>query len=271
MKKIIFLLILFVNGIIHCQTFKGVVRYDTGKHIPVEYASINNLNNQNYTFTDSLGKFEIIATINDTIEVKHQNSTSKKFLVKKLKDTIKIFQNVIFLKEVIVSSSIEKARNSSETSLYGFSTLITYAIKINKNSNNIKYFNQIKIPIKFKKKYSNEGKIKIQIVKNLDEEPIFNPLIISLSEIKNKTEIIINLYNEKVLIPESDYYILIERIIENRIFKKNESLSANPFLYYIEDKQQNNLYLKNKFYNKWISMDTDSFGINPKIIIEVIP
>ena len=57
---------------------------------------------------------------------------------------------------------------------------------------------------------------------------------------------------------------LLNRIIENRTFKKNESLSVNPFFMYKETQDESNLFTKNKYMQKWINIDNKSFGINPK-------
>lgn len=264
--KIFFLTILFFQNIIcNSQTFNGLIKYDDNLHLPVEYASLLNKNNFNYSYTDSLGNFSINAKINDTIEISHVNSFKYKYIVKKYCDTILIPNKNFILKEAIVTAKTNRNIDFEDSQFYGLSTLNSYAVKINFNYNlKERTIKKISIPIKFKKKFNNLGKLKIQIVNNLHDNPFFEPIIISINEIKNNNEIIIDLSDEQSNVLKNDFFILFDRIIENRTFKKNESLSVNPFFMYKETLDESNLFIKNKYIQKWIKINNKSFGINPK-------
>jgi hypothetical protein len=154
---------------------------------------------------------------------------------------------------------------------YGLSTVNNYAIKVknydNEENNLLK---KIIIPIKFKANFKNSGKLKIQFVKNLNDNSFSKPIFITVPDIKKNSEIIIDISENVASKFNSYFFIIIERIIENRSFKKNESLSVNPFFFYNENSNDANFYIQNKFIKKWIKLDNDTFGINPKITYKLV-
>jgi hypothetical protein len=271
MRNFLVLLFFFQNGIICSQIFKGVIKYNTVKFIPVEYATILNKTNYNYTFSDSLGNFTISAKINDTLEINNLNTERTNYIINKSSDTIIITQQVNLLNEVIIDSETNKYYNLEGENFYGLSTVNNYAIKVknydNEENNLLK---KIIIPIKFKANFKNSGKLKIQFVKNLNDNSFSKPIFITVPDIKKNSEIIIDITEDVASKFNSYFFIIIERIIENRSFKKNESLSVNPFFFYNENSNDANFYIQNKFNKKWIKLDNDTFGINPKITYKLV-
>ncbi len=253
MKHFFFLVCCIQYFVCNSQTFSGILKYDSSPFAPVEFASIVNKNNQNHALSDSKGKFSINALVKDTLEISHLNAIKIKYVVgSKKRDTISVSQNINSLKEVVVSSQTRKNKKKDKTSYYALSSKFNNAIKLNIDDiKTTKLIKKIIFPIKFKNKYSNLGTIKLQFVKTLDAIPFLQPIIISVNDIRKDDEIVIDLANQTANELKSDFFIIIERIIENRILKKNEDLSVNPFLYGKDTVIECNYFVRYK--QKWMS------------------
>ena len=270
MRNFLLLLFFFQNGIICSQIFKGVIKYNNVKFTPIEYATILNKTNYNYTFSDSLGNFTISAKINDTLEINNLNTERTNYIINKLSDTIIVTEHVNLLMEVIIDTN-NNYSNIVGKNFYGLSTINNYAIKVkNYDNEDDKLLKKIVIPIKFKANFKNSGKLKIKFVKNITDNSFSKPIFITVQDIKKNSEIIIDITENVTSEFDSDFFIIIERIIENRSFKKNESLSVNPFFLYDENSNDTNFYIQNKFNKKWIKLDNNTFGINPKITYKLV-
>ena len=249
MKHFFFLVCCIQYFVCNSQTFNGIIKYNSTPFAPVEFASIVNKNNQNHALSDSKGKFSINALVKDTLEISHLNAVSIKYVVgSKKRDTISVPQNINSLKEVVVPSQKNKKSRVKRKLHYGSLPETSFGIKINVDDiKTRKPIKKIIFAMKFIKDNSNQGTLKIQFVKSLDAIPFLQPIIISVNEIRKDDEIVIDLANQTANELKSDFFIIIDRIIENRIFKKNDrNLSANPHFRCIEttDIKECNFFIK---------------------------
>ena len=256
MKHFFFLVCCIQYFVCNSQTFNGIIKYNSTPFAPVEFASIVNKNNQNNALSDSKGKFSINALVKDTLEISHLNAVSIKYVVgSKKRDTISVPQNINSLKEVLVPSQKNKKSRVKRKAYYASLPETSFGIKINVDDiKTTKPIKKIIFPIKYDSDNTNQGHLKIQFVKTLDAIPFLQPIIISVNDIRKDDEIVIDLANQTANELKSDFFIIIDRIIENRIFKKNDrNLHANPFFRCVEttDIKECNFFIKG-LEKKWM-------------------
>lgn len=269
---IFYFLILSINTF--SQTKKGQIVSSANKNQAIAFASILNKSTGNYAFSDENGEFTISGSVGDSLEIKHISYNPSQSVLKAT-NLWELNPNFMELPEIILSSNkkpiIQNNINARNSSVYGFGVDLIHAFKI-KNTVKSKAIS-IKIPIKFKRNYSSEGKIIVQFLKNISDsisEPLSKQYAIKLSEVEGSKFINLDFDNDNIIFPNQDFFITIQRIALNKEFNKNNSLSVNPFFYYEESNEEHIFYVKSIFQSKWLEMNKSNSPINPALQLELI-
>lgn len=269
---IFYFLILFTNSF--SQTHKGQIVSGVNKNQAIEFANVLNKNTGNYTFSDEKGMFILSGEIGDSLEIKHISYKPSQSVLRAT-NLLELEPNFMELPEIILSSNkkliIQNNINTKKSSVHGFGLDRIYAFKI-KNIIKSKAIS-IRIPIKFKRNYSSEGKIIIQFLKNISDsisEPLSKQFAIELSEIEGSKFINLDFNKDNIIIPNQDFFITIQRIALNKEFNKNNSLSVNPFFHIEEINEINAHYVKSIFQSKWIEINKSNNLITPALQLELV-
>tara|TARA_R100000935_G_C2818236_1_gene158378 strand:+ start:521 stop:1288 length:768 start_codon:yes stop_codon:yes gene_type:complete len=244
------------------------------KNQAIEFASILNKNRGTYTFSDENGEFNISGVLGDSLEIKHISYKPYQGLLT-TNISFELDPNFNELPEIIISRNnkpvIKNNINTKNSSVYGLGLDRIYAFKI-KNEIKSKAIS-IKIPIKFKRNFSSEGKIIIQFLKNISDsisEPLSKQYAIELSEIEGLKFINLNFDKDNIIFPNQYFFITIQRIVLNKVFNKNKSLSVNPFFYYEESNKEHVFYVKSIFKSKWFELNRTNHLFTPELQMKLI-
>ncbi|WP_298762924.1 carboxypeptidase-like regulatory domain-containing protein [uncultured Polaribacter sp.] len=225
----------------------------------ISFANIMNVNNKLYTYSDVDGRFSLKAINNDTIVISHINYYEKKIIKKNNNsDTTFILKPKFHeLEEIIISSSenkVEKIGYKKGRHTFPLSLNVNYAIRIN-NKKTLK-LKKIELPIKSDNKleYGDEGLITLQIFQNI------NPNKIELKPLSRKFTAKVNVNKKKLIyeikdnliVPDIDFYVVIERVITNKTFSTKKYYGINPSIHFDSKGVKNDVYIKYNHSNNWM-------------------
>lgn len=225
----------------------------------ISFANIMNVNNKLYTYSDVDGRFSLKAINNDTIVISHINYYEKKIIKKNNNsDTTFILKPKFHeLEEIIISSSenkVEKIGYKKGRHTFPLSLNVNYAIRIN-NKKTLK-LKKIELPIKSDNKleYGDEGLITLQIFQNI------NPNKIELKPLSRKFTAKVNVNKKKLIyeikdnliVPDIDFYVVIERVITNKTFSTKKYYGINPSIHFVSKGVKNDVYIKYNHSNNWM-------------------
>lgn len=258
------------------QILKGVIKNE--KNETISNATILNKSNKLFCFSDNNGLFQIPTNSNnDTIEIKHLGFETYSFISKKENPIINLKEKKINLSEITITyknKNIAKiSNNGNANSLYGIGINKSYLFALNTKSLNSKRIEKIEIPIKFKKGFDKAGTINFQLFKNFDN----NSLVEAISQIYSievnllgyEKNIILDFSKQKILIPNENVFLYVERSIPNKVFENNFSLSSNPFFNIDKNGQEGDLFIKVIYDNEWIKIDKTNYPFIPKLNYEL--
>lgn len=234
---------LFTLNQLTAQKISGYL-LDSLDESPISYACILNYNGEQFTYSNSKGYFELPAVTNDTIEVSHLGYRTCKFILGDAPDTILLNSKPEFLNEVVITNSKRKhgfiGLDERKNQQFGLSMNSEYSFLIQTRKDVNAAITKIEIPIKNRKDYSSEGKILVQLFKakkngELSDE-ILSPLFESDVSTLSKSKLLTFDLEQPISLPESDFYVLIKRIVPNKLFMiRAGSYSVNPFIYISKD------------------------------------
>jgi hypothetical protein len=278
-KTYLFIFSLLVSNIINSQ-INNVKLIDKEDNSPVQYATILNKSNSNFTFSDENGNFEISVKYADTLLVTHTSYSAIDFNVNDIKSNhIYLSKKINSLNEVFVSKKSQKILDSeknNDKTYYGLSLDREYALFVENihNTSEKFYFQKLIIPVEYKKKYSSDGLLSVSIIEadennNISNNIIVEPAYTDTNKAKNnKLEIV---FPKKVFLPKNNYYVVLRRILVNQQFnKKDNNLSVNPFIYSRKSNLEKFLYIKSIFNDKWVEVNKDNYPYTPVFNYELI-
>ncbi|MEM6641876.1 MAG: hypothetical protein AAF616_02760 [Bacteroidota bacterium] len=240
--------LLIILLVVHCRCLTAqktkCTLIDERTNHPIPYASILNISDGSFTYSDNEGSFELSITDKDSLEIRHLSYSSLK--TSTIDDTIYLQPKIQFLDEVIVSIGDEPlvtiAYNNKKNKQFGVAMNSEYAFPISGNETNSKIV-RIEIPIKIRKEYPSEGLVLIQLYKSTKEGGLGSQVISELLEMDasslGKQKSMIFNFNNPVTFPQEDFYLVLKRVVTNKIFEnRKESYSVNPFIYITEGSEK---------------------------------
>ena len=226
------------------QGFKGHV---IDKHNnPIEFATVLNRSNKKFTYTNNKGYFNLDLEIGDSIEIQHVSYLSGIFIIEEInqREAYTLNEKEIQLKEVVVTPStknVERLKSPfKKKTQYGLAVNSDYLFNLSNEIDSDFVLEELIIPIHFRKNYSSEGSLLIQILrlnKNSSDSliPIQKVKDIPITQILDEKEI--SLSFEGLKVDKNDkIYIFMKRVISERIYSLDSTnLSVNPFIYICSD------------------------------------
>lgn len=244
---------------IYGQNITGHLFSANGKTIIAD-CYILNLNTSIYTFSDSLGAFNISAAPSDSLLFQHLAYHSKIIIVNDNNINTLLSQKAIELQEFSVfpkkSNDVVICVKSRKDFQYGLSYIDEYAIRVqNKAKGQLK---KLSFPYHFRKKYPNAQKLIVQLYSSkpgtsLPQNPISASYTLKVEKLfqNKKLEFI---FEEPILV-SSDFFIIIKLIgNESTMYSLENNLSLNPFLYISESNCDTCLYFKDSGNTGWVNM-----------------
>lgn len=204
----------------------------------IPYASVLNLTNDKYTYTNDLGFFELPIAENDSIEIQHI-SFKRLRITLGVSDTIYLKTQVHHLPEVAITPQ-KKERlksinyNKKKKIQFGMAMNSEYAFLIENSKSIDKQIVKIEIPIKMKKGYPSDGVILLQLLEadednKLSNIPISELVELDVSALANNKSMSFEL-SKPVVFPNKDFFILLKRVVPNKMFENRKMTPAvNPF------------------------------------------
>ena len=278
-KKYLLLFGLLLNNITYSQIIKSRL-IDKDDDLPIQYATIINKSNSNFTFSDENGNFEISTNYADSLMVTHTSYNVTIFNVNDIKSNqIYLTKKINLLDEVLVHKkphiTLNLEKNNGIT-YYGLSLDREYALFVESTYNAAEkvYFHKLIIPVEFKKKYSSDGLLSVSIIEadqnnNISDNIIVDPVYIDIGKVKNnKLEIV---FPKIVFLPQNNYFLVFKRILTNQQFnKKDNNLSVNPFIYSRKSNIEKLLYIRSIFNDKWLEVNKNNYPYTPVFSYELI-
>lgn len=278
-KKVLFYILLSYSGIkLNAQSFSGYL-FDN-ENLPIAYASILNMRNENFTFSNKNGVFEIVAKRMDTLEIRHISFYSKKYIVTSFnRDTIFLAEKNLLLEEIIVASKTNTftiGDNIKKKNILGLAINKEYAYLFSNPLDKSIKLKKIIIPVRFKKGYSNKGVFQFQFFKQdisnmISDVPMSQSYEIPINKIRK--EIVIEFEENIIVTNKTDFFLVMKRAISEEIFnpKNPKNLSVNPFIFFEES--HNNIdsifFDKPISLGRWLEMTKYRFGTIPKFCIKI--
>ena len=254
---------------------------------PIEFASIFNLNNHKFVYTDQNGDFKLNGQAGDSLEIQHVSFHNQKLLVSNIPIIIVMEEKRTLLKEVLVipsGSSVLSLKSEIKKNLqHGLAMNSDYLFEINPRVNSDFFLESIAIPIKFRKEYSNVGSLMIQLFKgdsssvNSVCDPIGEVQYLPISSLKKEKNILVSFDN--LLIKQNDnFFIFLKRVVPNQTLSRSgdsTNLSVNPFMYISKNQAldgQNSYVKKIGRADEWTNLST-WLGYSPSlnVTLNIIP
>jgi len=278
-KLFFFTGLFFLTQIILAQVINGSITDENGNAI--EFASVFNRNNQKFVYSNDTGFFKLLGEIGDSLEIKHISFGSKIIVLENDNFNVILEEKPISLNEVVVTPKSSKfilLKSSVKKKLqYGLALNADYLFEI-PNKADADYFLQIlEIPIKFRKDYSNEGSLMMQLFKrdSSDYTPLGEVQTRKISSLVKEKYVSFSFENLPIQSNER-IYIFLKRVVPNRTLSNdNRTLSVNPFIYVStkESVHQGNSYIKRiGDISEWTTLST-WFGYSPSlnVTLKIIP
>lgn len=255
------LFIILNNILIYSQTFEGVVKDNLTKD-KVIFISISNISKDKYAFSDENGFFSIPASLGDTINFSHLNYKDKNVILSSLSDSLSIYlepKNNL-LEEVVLINKTKKGsykigyKKGRKKHKIGVPINSFLALRI-PNKKNIK-IEKIEVPVFFDDKfeYDNEGFFELQLFTS--NQGVIEDLVpVSkryYTKVHNDMEFITFNINEETSIPETDFYIIFNRVLPDDVYDGKKMITINPCLYFEKKGVKGDLFIKNIFADEWV-------------------
>jgi hypothetical protein len=254
--------ILFItlnNILIYSQTFEGVVK-DSLTNDNVIFISISNITKDVYTFSDENGFFSIPASLGDTLNFSNINYIDYNIILSNLNDSeaILLQPKNNLLEEVVVihendSYNIGYKKGKKKHKM-GVPINSFLALRIN-NDRKIK-IEKIEIPVFFDDKfeYDNEGFFELQLFKS-NQGVLENLVPISkryYTKVQDNMKFITFMFEEETNIPDTDFYIIFNRVLPDNVYDGKKMFTINPCLYFKKKGVKGDLFIKNIFADEWV-------------------
>lgn len=164
--KFFFILLFNIISILQAQELQGFLT-DEVLEKPIPFATILNLNTQQYILSDEKGFFQFQANLGDSLKIQHLSYEKKVIIVDKTEINILLSPKVTFLDEVNIENI-----NSKYLGYYGQKSIVKYslgmnfkyALRIPNELQSNAVVKTVKIPVKYIKAYINEGYFTIQFM-----------------------------------------------------------------------------------------------------------
>ena len=247
---------------------------------PITDCYILNLNTSIYTYTDSLGTFNISAETGDSLLIQHLAYQPKTITVSDNNIITSLAPKSIDLQEFLVFPN--KGKNevtinfkSKKGFQYGLSYTDEYALRV---QNKVKgLLKKLSFPFHFRKKFPNAQKLIVQLYDSnpdtkLPQNPISSHYTLRIDELLQNKELEFT-FQEPILV-SNNYFIIIKLIgSENTMYSLENNLSLNPFFYISESDCESCLFFKNNNTPGWMNMQkaigfSAQFHFNLEMITE---
>ena len=270
-------------NVLNAQSFSGYIFDKKGESI--SYASILNIRNEKFTFSNENGFFKIPVNELDTIEISHLSFETRRHIVKNiLEDTIYLHNKSILLDEVKILPKTEKptkvitiGKEIKKKNTFGLAINREYAYRISNLFDKPIKLESMTIPVRFKKNISVKGVFQLQLFEQgidgmITNIPLSKLYEIPINEIGKK--IYLKFIENIVVSNKNNFYIVMKRAISGTIFnsKNPKLLSVNPYIFF--EKNHNNV--DSIFFDrpipssgKWVEMNKYRFGAVPKFCIKI--
>lgn len=286
--RLIYLSIFFrISCILQAQEIQFFLK-DEVLEQPIAFATIYNLNTQQYILSDEQVFFKFGASIGDSLEIQHLSYEKKIIVVDKTEMTILLFPKVTFLDEIqvgnISSNYLGYFGKKTVMKRYFLGMNFKYALRIPNNLQSSTVVKTVEIPVNYENRLFMEDLIdevffSIQFIKrNKDGSPSDIPLSdvysIPITEKKVK-KLVFEFDSTSIKIPPVDFFIVLSRVVPNKTYDENaDTYSASPALKVQTLGKETDTYIWSiNFDNDWREMTEEECLYIPlfQITIEVEP
>ena len=260
MIKIKYLLLIFVSAQCFSQISGNVT--DSVTELPIDYVNIWVKNTRNGTTTNSSGNFNFESgKVGDTLLISYLGYKELQFLAQK-ENTVKLIPNEIELAEILIIpmrntqiksiNSYNKSNSIKEFYYNGHYSLARF-YKYKEEYEQSPFINKVSLVVLSALK--NKVTFKVHLIK-ADKEGKPSDQILSeyyvLKTGKGKNEITIDFSDEKLIFPETGFFVVIDRLNleENKFSNKLATDILQPAIGMEKEASEKNTWLG--YSGKWI-------------------
>jgi len=205
-------------------------------HENIQYATIVNKTNNKYAVSNAFGGVDLSTELGDSLFIRHLSYTDTTIIFSN-QTTLCMGKNEVLIAEVKISAkniktgSLGFEKEKTET-LYAIHHAYQYALLIRNIYKEKSWLRSFKLPYKIKNNLDVSGLILVNFAYNDNGVPgrTINKEPYAMSIAKNKKNQTFQL-NEPISLPDSDFFIIVQRVNPNKEFDllENKTLSVNPY------------------------------------------
>lgn len=257
----LFMTMMFLKSFTQDAMISGQLKTEKGN--PVDYATVYNLRNHHFTFSNESGHYELPGWIGDTLQIRHVAYEQITVMQSDSVMDVLLQAQIYSMNDLIISpheppSRAKRFSNKSKDRIqYGLVINSWFRYRFENFVQETIDVQMIRIPVRFREGFSNDGAVLIEfkvISTDLSVRQFYRT--IPIEELINKASMEMS-FSDLVLKADDHMELIVNRAVENGDYEAApRNYSVNPFLHLTAPSKSSSLQIRRVEDADWIDFST---------------